>query len=88
MKNSLIFTAADFKNPDGDAASPEGAAIIANDRSAKVLACLSEIRKLVYEGIDCDCVYDTAPYNGKKCPACLAIENIDKMTTVVEASDV
>ena len=88
MKNSIVFTAEDFKNQDGDPASPEGAALIANDRSAKVLACLGELREIVFNGIDCRC---SIPYPGiahhyslAPCGRCRALENIDKMTTVVE----
>lgn len=90
MNNPLVFTSADFVDQDGQAASPQGAALIANDRSAKVLACLAELRQIVFNGIECSC---SIPYPGidhpfslVTCSRCRALENIDKMTQVVEGS--
>ena len=88
MKNVIVFTAADFKNDDGDAASPETAAILANDRTAKVLACLGQLREIVFNGIECSCSIHYPgidhPYSLVTCGRCRALENIDQMTNVVE----
>ena len=85
MNNPLVFTSADFVDQDGQAASPQGAALIANDRSAKVLACLAELRQIIFEDIECDCRRQY-PYSIRTCSRCRALENIDKMTQVVEGS--
>lgn len=51
-------------------------------KSAKVLACLAEIRKILFEDIDCIC---GPPYPGiayaysaRKCARCRALDNIEK----------